>query len=121
MTTATFRKNQKVTINKSACFTVDQGGQQKWPIGNYLHNENGLVEAFTRMTAQDKAEWQQSARGKRVDCGGEWVTMPEVYPTTVHKDEVFTVINGRLKGGEALIKRENGQEVTIKREHLIAC
>ena len=47
--------------------------------------------------------------------------MPEVYATTVHKDEVFTVINGRLKGGEALIKRDNGQEVTIKREYLTAC
>lgn len=119
------RKGDLVKLNPETCFTRDQGGGLRFPLGNYHEDETGVVSGSRPVTSAEVEEWRNSPAAMGINSAGESKLPPRCVTVHVHRDEVLVVERARCRvslgwgnptGGMMKLMKPDGKEVYLKRE-----
>ena len=56
------RKGSLVRVNEAACFTVENGGERKWPLFHRRDDDNRVIHGRYICTAEDDRKWREDKR-----------------------------------------------------------
>jgi len=128
--TTKLTKGCLVRLNSQKCFTTKQGGGLRFPLTNYLNDENGTVESSRPVTPEETRAWYNSAASKGMTDAGETKLPPQSTRITIHRNRVYQVLRARCRvrlgwgnptpGMAKILCTESGEETYIKRELLEA-
>jgi len=122
------RKGDLVQLDVKKCFTVESGGERKYPRSNYECDEKGIVYGERLPTSQDYEAWRKSDDSKGMDCAGETKLPPTSYYVKIPRGNLYLVLRARCRAnlsygnptpGLALIRcSATGEEAYVKRDLL---
>lgn len=132
-------KGALVRLDVAKCFTVDEGGERRYPLANYHYDELGVVRSARPITPEERDEWRVRQREAIADAikngedpsyiarddAGESRLPPRSVEVMLHRDRVYTVLRARARvslgwgnpeGGYCkILCTETGQETYVKR------
>jgi hypothetical protein len=121
------RKGNLVKLNKSECFTVENGGQRQWPLSTRERDEKSVIEAFCHLTAQELTDWYNSNESKGINSAGESKLPPTFSLVEIHTKDILVVEKARCRktfgystsgGWTQVLNPKTGQSCFIKRNLL---
>ena len=121
------RKGDLVKLSIDKCFTIECGGKRSFPLTNYAAERAGTVEAFYKLTPEQRKAMANQDYFKEMDSAGESRLVPSEGRDALHRDRVYpllraraaAVYNYRKIGGLALVlDTESGRELYVARKYL---
>lgn len=89
------RKGNLVRLNAAKCFSKDNGGGLRWPLGTYRCDTDGVFKATRLISEEEIKAWRESDASKGTDSAGNTLLCPTSRPVDLHRDRVYTVLRAR--------------------------
>ena len=124
------RKGDLVTLNEAVCFTSENGGLRRYPMGTSGADDKRIVRASRPTTGEEQREWYDSPESKGMNSAGESKLPPQSVGVTIYADRKYVVERARCRvrlgwgnptpGMAKILCTSTGEIAYIKREYLRA-
>ena len=91
------RKGDLVTLDNAKCFTVENGGERRFPLTNALRDENRIVIGARPTTTEEQEAWRETEAAHGMNCAGETKLPPQAVHVEIPADTILIVERARCR------------------------